>query len=56
MSRDALRVHFERSFFDPAFDPGRESIARLEGIAWEAHSQGRKAPRTQKAAGFADPN
>jgi multimeric flavodoxin WrbA len=57
MSRDAFHAHFERSFFDPAFDPERDCIARLEEIAWEAYCQGRKAPRTQKAgSGFADPD
>jgi multimeric flavodoxin WrbA len=57
MSRAAFHAHFERSFFDPAFDPERESIARLEEIAWLAYSAGRKAPRTAKAGlGFADPD
>jgi len=57
MSRQAFAAHFQRSFFDPAFDGEREAIARLEAIAWDGYSQGRKAPRTAKAgAGFSDPD
>jgi multimeric flavodoxin WrbA len=56
MSREAFHAHFQRSFFDPAFDAEREAIARLEQIAWDGYSKGRKAPRTEKAGpGFADP-
>ena len=56
MSRDAFHAHFQRSFFDPAFDAEGEAIARLEAIAWDAYAKGRKAPRTEKAGpGFADP-
>ncbi|HEX3486980.1 MAG TPA: flavodoxin family protein, partial [Micropepsaceae bacterium] len=57
MSRAAFHAHFQRSFFDPAFDGERASLSRLEEIAWNAFQEGRKAPRTQKAGpGFADPD
>jgi len=57
MPRDVFRSHFQRSFFDPAFDAERDAIARLEEIAWDAYVQGRKAPVTEKAgAGFSDPD
>jgi multimeric flavodoxin WrbA len=57
MDREEFRRRFERSFFDPAFEPEKEAIARLEAIAWDAYSHDRKAPRTQKAGpGFADPD
>lgn len=57
LTRDAFRKHFERSYFDPAFDVERDAIERLEKIAWDAYDEGRKAPSTRKAgAQFADPD
>jgi len=57
LTRDEFRTRFRGSFFDPAFDPERDAIARLEEIAWSAYEQGNKAPRTQKAGpGFDDPD
>jgi len=57
MSREVFHAHFQRPFFDPAFDPERGAIARLEEIAWDAYVNGRKAPKTEKAGqGFADPD
>jgi multimeric flavodoxin WrbA len=57
LSREAFRVHFERSFADPLFASEREAIARLEAIAWNAYGQSRKSPITRKAGpGFADPD
>jgi multimeric flavodoxin WrbA len=54
--RQQFHERFERRFYDPAFDGERDSIARLETIAWEALKQGRKAPRTRTAGPeFADP-
>ena len=56
-SRDTFRKIFFQSFYDPAFDPERAAIDRLEAIAWDAYQEGRKAPRTRKAGpGFADPD
>ena len=57
LDRDAFRERFEQSFFDPAFAAERDAISRLEGIAWEAYRDGRKAPVTHPAGpGFADPD
>jgi multimeric flavodoxin WrbA len=56
LSRDEFRKRFEQSFFDPAFEKEKDSIAKLEAIAWDAYVDDRKAPRTAKAGpGFADP-
>ena len=45
-----------QSFADPAFKAEDKAIARVEGIAWEAYKEGRKAPATRRAGkGFADP-
>jgi multimeric flavodoxin WrbA len=57
LKREAFSERFRASFVDPAFRDEDESIARLEEIAWQAYSGGRKAPFTQKAgAGYADPD
>lgn len=56
MPRAEFRAHYQRLFFDPAFDAEREAIARLEEIAWQNYLKSRKAPRTTQAGpGFADP-
>ena len=56
-TREEFRERFRASFFDPAFRPEDEAIARLEEIAWQGYTKGRKAPVTRKAgAGFADPD
>ncbi len=55
--RAEFGVRFRASFVDPAFRTEDPSIARLEEIAWQAYSEGRKAPFTQKAGpGHADPD
>jgi hypothetical protein len=57
MPRDAFRERFMARFYDPAFRSEDESVARLEAIAWNAYSNGRKAPITEKAGtGFKDPD
>ena len=57
LDRAAFSARFRASFIDPAFRAEDQSIARLEEIAWQAYSEGRKAPFTQKAgAGYADPD
>ncbi|MDN3920492.1 flavodoxin family protein [Roseateles violae] len=56
LTREQFGERFRQRFDDPAYDGERESIARLEQIAWQAMKEGRKAPRTRAAgAGFADP-
>lgn len=57
LTRAQFQVVFHGHFFDPAFEPEREAIARLEVIAWDALQEGRKAPVTRRAGrGFADPD
>lgn len=56
LTREQFHDRFEMRFHDPAFAGERDAIARLEQIAWQALSDGRKAPVTQPAgSGFADP-
>ena len=56
LTRAQFRERFNVRFYDPAFEPEREAIARLEAIAWDAVHEGRKAPITRPAGGgFADP-
>lgn len=54
--RAEFRARFRASYADPAFRVEDESLNRLEGIAWQAYTGGRKAPLTEKAGpGYADP-
>ena len=56
LDRAEFGTRFRASYTDPAFRAEDTSIARLEQIAWEAYTEGRKAPFTQKAGkGYADP-
>jgi multimeric flavodoxin WrbA len=55
LDRETSGVRFRASFVDPAFRSEDQSIARLEAVAWNAYTEGRKAPFTQKAGpGYAD--
>ena len=57
LTRVEFHERFQQSFYDPAFKKEREAIARVEAIAWDAYTNDRKAPLTQKAGrGFADPD
>ena len=57
LSREAFGERFRRHFVDGAFDVEREALARIEAIAWDAYTDGRKAPITRKAgARYADPD
>ena len=49
LTRAEFHERFNVRFYDPAYEAGREAIARLEAIAWEAHQEGRKAPITRPA-------
>ena len=54
--RDRFGERFRARFFDPAFRGEDAAIARLEEIAWQGYTQGRKAPVTRKAGPeFQDP-
>jgi multimeric flavodoxin WrbA len=55
--REEFRQRFLARFFDPAFRAEDEAIARMEEIAWQGYSEGRKAPITRKAGPeFQDPD
>src|SRR5688572_29346571 len=57
LTREEFAKRFAQSYFDPAFDAVRPELARVEEIAWDAYSEGRKAPRTVKAgAEFENPD
>jgi multimeric flavodoxin WrbA len=57
LARAEFSARFLASFTDPAFRGEVESLGRLEEIAWQAYTDGRKAPLTQKAGpGYADPD
>ena len=57
LDRAEFSVRFRATFIDPAFRCEDESIARLEEVAWQAYTNGRKAPFTQKAGpGYVDPD
>ncbi|HET7845326.1 MAG TPA: NAD(P)H-dependent oxidoreductase [Xanthomonadales bacterium] len=56
LDREEFGKRFRARWFDPAFDGERESLERLEQLAYEVYEAHRKAPRTRKAGeGFADP-
>jgi len=57
LSRAEFGVRYREQFFDPAFAQEATAIARLEEIAWDAFSEGRKAPKTTPAGpDYADPS
>jgi multimeric flavodoxin WrbA len=57
IGRDEFGARYRASFVDPAFRAEDASIARLEAIAWDAYTEGRKAPFTRKAGpGYAVPD
>jgi multimeric flavodoxin WrbA len=57
ISRDEFSKRFRQEFYDPAFRAHDAALAAMEEIAWEAYSEGRKAPVTEKAGPeFADPD
>ncbi len=57
LTREEFGIGFRQSFYDPAFRPEHEAIARLEAIAWDSYEKDRKAPLTVKAGPrFADPD
>ncbi len=56
LTRAEFHERFATRFYDPAFAPEHEAIARLETIAWQAVQEGRKASIAKPAGrGFADP-
>jgi len=56
-TREEFGERFRARFFDPVYRAEDEAITRLEALAWEAYSKGRKAPLTRKAGSeFQDPD
>jgi multimeric flavodoxin WrbA len=56
LTRKEFGKRFQAAFIDPAFRVEDAAISQLEGIAWGAYTEGRKAPFTEKAgADYADP-
>jgi multimeric flavodoxin WrbA len=56
VTREEFSRRFRQEFVDPAYREHDAAISAMERIAWEAYSEGRKAPFTQKAGPeFADP-
>lgn len=57
ISRDEFHQRYMAQFVDSRFDSERDSIARLERIAYSNYEEGRKAPSTRKAGSeFNDPD
>ena len=57
LTREIFDCRFRERFVDPAFDKLKDEIDRLADAAWDAYSDGRKAPHTRKAgAGYAEPD
>ena len=57
LPEDEFKLRFLAQYKDPAFRRLDNSLAEIAQVAWEAYSDGRKAPITRKAGpGFADPD
>lgn len=57
LSREEFGLRFRAPYLDPMFNIEAKAITRLEEIAWQTYSDGRKTPITSKAgAQFADPH
>jgi multimeric flavodoxin WrbA len=57
LTRAQVHERFRLRFQDPAFAGVSDELERVEQIAWEAYSEGRKSPVTRAAgADFADPS
>src|SRR5579883_532868 len=57
LNKAEFTKRLKQRFYDPAFEPLREEIAKIVDAAWDGYDDSRKSPRTKPAgAGFADPN
>ena len=57
LERNEFHLQFFRSFVDPAFDTVKDALSKVEEVAWDNYSKGRKAPITEKAGKeFVDPD
>lgn len=56
LPQSEFRTRFMQSFRDPAFDEIRQGLEKASQIAWNAYTEGRKAPFMRAAgAEFSDP-
>ena len=52
-----FRARFLQQFVDPAFEPLKDELERVAGVAWDGYTNARKSPITKKAGkGYADPD
>ena len=52
-----FRDRFLQQFVDPAFEPLKDELERVAGVAWDGYTNARKSPITRKAGkGYADPD
>jgi len=57
LTREEFTRRFHQQFYDPVFEPLRDSLDRITDAAWDAYDKYRKAPRTRKAGPrYADPD
>ena len=57
LDESEFKSRFHSQFKDPAFDALTDELERVAGAAWDAYSNHRKSPRTQRAGqGYADPD
>jgi hypothetical protein len=57
LARERFSARFLASYKNPAFRAEEPSISRLEEIAWQVYTKGRKAPFMQKAGkDYANPD
>lgn len=57
LERNEFHLQFFRSFVDPTFDTVKDALSKVEEVAWDNYSKGRKAPITEKAGNeFFDPD
>ena len=57
VSREQFEQRMRANFYDPAFEKLTGEVDKIVATAWDAYSNARKSPRTQKAgAGYADPD
>jgi hypothetical protein len=55
LDANAFEKRYLPQFTDPVFEPLRAELKAIVSAAWDAYSDGRKAPRTRKAGrDFAD--
>jgi len=49
LERNEFHREFQQSFMDPAFDAVRDSLIKVEEVAWNNYQDSHKAPFTEKA-------